>query len=91
MVHFDRLKPCTNGVIQADNPQLATQDYVPPLNIAAVNLPPSIGTNLELLDYDSDQTTAGSGFTSSGPPLVESRYPTRSCHSPTCYGDLVSH
>ena len=68
VVLFDRLKPCTNGVIQADNPQPATQNHVPPLNTAAVNLPPSIGTNLELLDDDSDQTTAGSGSTSSGSP-----------------------
>ena len=66
MVHFDRLKRCTNGVIQADNPQRATQDHILPLNTAAVNLPPSIETNLELLDDDSDQTTAGSVSTSSG-------------------------
>ena len=52
------MKPCTTGVIPADNPQLATQDHVLPLNTAAVNLPPSIGTNLELLDDDNDQTTA---------------------------------
>ena len=90
MVHFDRLKPCTNGVIQVDNPQLAIQDHVLPLNTEAVNLPPSTGTNLELLDDDSDQTTEGSGSTSFGPPLVEGRYPTRSHHPPTCYGDLVS-
>ena len=79
--------------MQADNPQLAAQDYVLPLNTAAINLPPSIGTNLELLDDDSDQTTAGSGYTSSGPPLVERRYTTRSRHPPTCYiyGGLVSH
>ena len=56
MVHFDRLKPCTNGVIQADNHNwLYIQDHVPQLNTAAVNLPLSIGTNLELLDDDSDQ------------------------------------
>ena len=84
MVHFDRLKPCTNGVIQADNPRRATQDHVPPLNTAAVNLPPSIGTNLELLDDDSDPTTAGSVSISSGPPLVEQRDPTRPRHPPTC-------
>ena len=76
MVHFDRLKPCTNGVIRADNPQRTTHDHLPPLNTAVVNLPPSIGTNLELLDEDSDHTSAGSGSTSSGPPLVEQRYPT---------------
>ena len=89
----DTLKPCINGVSQADSPQLATQDHVPPLNTAAVNLHvlPSIGTNLELLDDDSDQTTAGSGSTSSAPPLVEWRYHTRSHHPPTHYGDFVSH
>ena len=68
VVHFDRLKPCTNGVIQIDNAQMATQDHIPPLNTAAVNLPPSIGTNVELLDDDSDDTSAGSGSTSSGHP-----------------------
>ena len=68
MVHFDRLKPCTNGVIQAGNPQPATQDHVLPPNTTAVNLLPSVGTNLELLDDDSDQTTAGSGSTSPGLP-----------------------
>ena len=91
MVHFDILKPCTNGVIPADNPQLATQDQVLPLNTAAVNLLPSIGTNLELLDDYSDQATAGSRSTSSGPLLEEWKYPTRSHHPPTCYGGLVSH
>ena len=55
-----RLKLCTNGVIQVDNPQLAIQDHVLPLNTEAVNLPPSTGTNLELLDDDSNQTTEGS-------------------------------
>ena len=38
------------------------------MNNAASTLPPSIGTNLELLDDDSDQNPAGSGPTSSGPP-----------------------
>ena len=28
VVHFDRLKLCTNGIIQAANPQPATQDRV---------------------------------------------------------------
>ena len=39
-----------NRVIQAYNPKLTTQDLYLPLNTAAVNLPRSIGTNLELLD-----------------------------------------
>lgn len=68
MVHFDRLKPCTLGIIHTANPQPATQDHVPPMNNAVNNLPPSIGTNLELLNDDSDQNTAGSGPTSSDPP-----------------------
>ena len=68
---------------------MAAQDYVPPLNTTAINLPPSIGTKLELLDDDSDQTTAGSGCTSFGPPLVEWRYTTRSHHPATRYGNLV--
>ena len=91
MVHFDRLKPCTNGVIHTANPQPATQDHVLPMNNAASNLPPSIGTNLELLDDDNDQNTSGSGPMSSGSPPVEQRYPTRSHHPPTRYGEFISH
>ena len=75
MVHFDRLKPCTNGVIQIENAQMATQDHILPLNTAAVNLPPSIGTNVELLDDDSDDTSAGSGSTSSGHPYSGAEIP----------------
>ena len=91
MVHFDRLKPCTNGVIHTANPQPATQDHVLPMNNAVSNLPPSIGINLKLLDDDSDQNTTGSGPTSSGPPPVERLYPTGSHHPPTHYGEFVSH
>lgn len=56
VVHFNRLKLCANKVIQADNLLPTTQDHIPPMNNAAINLPPSIGANLELLDDDSDQT-----------------------------------
>ena len=53
------ISPCT---IETDYPQQATQD---PMNSAEINLPLSFGTNLELLDNDSDQAAAESRSTSS--------------------------
>ena len=61
------------------------------MNSAEINLPSSFGTNLELLDDDSDQAATESGSTSFAPQTVEQRYPTRSHHPPTRYGDLVTH
>ena len=39
VVHFNRLKPCTNGVIHTYNPQMGTHNYVSPMDNAVINLP----------------------------------------------------
>ena len=97
VIHFDRLKPCTNGVTQIDHEQQTTQDDNQPTNSTATSakLPSMIGTNLELLDDDHDQPTPASGSTSSpsssGPPPAERRYPIRSHHPPTRYDDFLRH
>lgn len=95
VVHFDRLKPCTNMITHTDNQRQLLQDCAQPTENTSpsANLPPTIGTNLELLDDDDDD--AGSGSTSlppsSSPPSAERRYPVRSRNPPRRYNDFVSH
>ena len=38
VVHFDKLKPCANGVTQTDSQQQTTQDHDQPMNTAAYYL-----------------------------------------------------
>jgi len=55
VVHFDRLKPCTSEVTPTVNQHQITQDRSQPTTkyaASSTNVPPPLGTNLELLDDD---------------------------------------
>ena len=71
VVHFDRLKPCTSEITPTPNQHQTTQDCDQPAQYTAssANVPPQIGTNLELLDDDDGHTTPGSGSILSLPSL----------------------
>ena len=97
VVHFERLKPCTNTPTHTDNQRQTKQDHNQSTENtpSSANLPPAVGTNLELIEDDED---TGSGSTSSRAPppsdlptAAVRRYPVRVRNPPTRYNDFINH
>ena len=101
VVHFDRLNPCPSNIRVKDNTNEATNMKQKNVEQSSGSVDdeqvwmPSIGTNLQLIDYDDDdgngQTLDTQQPTAVSPLPPPRRYPERHQQPPAHYNDFVPH